>query len=296
MVVVNPHGRILAKMNNSKEIFRDLRQQITLNEDWDEIQSILYLILENVLGLSRSDIIAEKSISLTASHQKCLGEIIKRINACEPIQYILGFTYFYGRKFNVNSSVLIPRPETELLIEEVLKEVDPFAPGTVLDIGTGSGCIAITLAKELPARRVLALDVSEAALHTANENAKELNATVEFHLGNALTEKFPVYPVEILVSNPPYIASAEKKLMKENVLEYEPHLALFVEDNDPLVFYRMIAEKGFESLTTNGKVFVEINERFGEEVSELFLNAGFKQIQIIKDLQGKNRIVTALKK
>jgi release factor glutamine methyltransferase len=283
-------------MNNSKEIFRDLRQQITLKEDLDEIQSILYLILENVLGLSRADIIAGKSISLTVGHQKCLNEIIKRINASEPIQYILGFTYFYGRKFNVNSSVLIPRPETELLIEEVLKEVNPYSPGTVLDIGTGSGCIAITLAKELPAKRVLALDVSEAALRVANENAQELNAAVEFHHGNALAEKFPAQQIEILVSNPPYIASAEKKSMNKNVLEYEPHLALFVEDHDPLVFYKMLAQKGFESLLSNGRVFVEINERFGEEVSELFLNTGFKQVQIIKDLQGKNRIVTALKK
>lgn len=283
-------------MNNSKEIFRDLRQQITLKEDLDEIQSILYLILENVLGLSRADIIAEKSILVTASHQKCLSEIVKRVNACEPIQYILGFTYFYGRKFKVNSAVLIPRPETELLIEEVLKEVDPYTPGIVLDIGTGSGCIAITLAKELPAKRVLALDVSEAALLIANENAQELNAAVEFHHGNALAEKFPVQQIEILVSNPPYIASAEKKSMNKNVLEYEPHLALFVEDDDPLVFYKMIAQKGAKSLTSNGKVFVEINERFGEAVSELFLNAGFKNVQIIKDLQEKNRIVTALKK
>lgn len=296
MVIVNLHGCILAKMNNSKEIFRDLRQQITLKEDQDEIQSILYLILESVLKLSRADIIAEKSISLTVAHEKCLGEIIKRVNACEPIQYILGFTYFYGRKFKVNSSVLIPRPETELLIEEVLKEIEPYTAGTVLDIGTGSGCIAVTLAKELPAKRIVALDVSEGALRVANENAKDLNATVEFHQGNALAEKFPVQQLEILVSNPPYIALSEKKLMNKNVLEYEPHLALFVEDRDPLVFYKMIAQKGFESLTTNGKVFVEINERFGEEVSELFLNAGFKKVQIIKDLQGKNRIVTALKK
>lgn len=283
-------------MNNSKEIFRDLRQQIILKEDPDEIQSILYLIFEEVLGLSRADIFAEKSVVLTASHQKNLSEIIKRVNDSEPIQYILGFTHFYGRKFKVNSSVLIPRPETELLIEEVLKEVNPHATGTVLDIGTGSGCIAITLAKELPAKYVVALDVSEPALWVATENAQRLQATVEFFQTNALTEEFPVQQIEILVSNPPYIASSEKKSMKGNVVEYEPHLALFVGDHDPLVFYKMIAQKGFGSLTDNGKVFVEINERFGEEVSQLFLSAGFKKVQVIKDLQGKNRIVTAFKK
>ncbi len=295
MVVVNFHGCILAKMKNSKEIFRKLQQQITLKEDQDEIQSILYLIAENVLGLSRADIITEKSILITDIHQKKLSDIIKRVNVHEPIQYILGSTYFYGRKFKVTSSVLIPRPETELLIEEVLKEVDPFTPGSVLDIGTGSGCIAVTLAKELPAKRILAIDVSEDALRIGNENAQQLNASVEFYHTNALTEKFPIQQIEILVSNPPYVSLSEKKSMKENVLAYEPHLALFVPNNDPLVFYKMIAQKGYKILTGNGKVFVEINERFGEEVSAIFSDVGFKNIRIVKDLQGKNRIVTVSK-
>lgn len=283
-------------MRNSKEIFRDLMQQITLKEDQDEIQSILYLIAESELGLSRANIVSEKSILLTEIQQQKLVDIIRRVNACEPIQYILGSTYFYGRKFKVNSSVLIPRPETELLIEEVLKEVDPFTPGSILDIGTGSGCIAVTLAKELPAKRILAIDVSEEALLIANENARQLNATVEFYKTNALTEKLPIQQIDILVSNPPYVVLSEKKSMKENVLEYEPHLALFVPDNDPLVFYTIIAQKGYAILTNNGKVFVEINEQFGEEVSEVFSEAGFKNVRLVKDLQGKNRIVTASKR
>jgi len=295
MMVVNFHGCILAKMKNSKEIFRDLRQQITLKEDHDEIQSILYLIIENVLGLSRADIIAEKPVSLSDREQKKMSDVISRINAQEPVQYILGITYFYGRKFKVSPAVLIPRPETELLIDEVLKETNPFTPGTILDIGTGSGCIAITLAKELPAKRILTIDVSEDALRIANENAQQLNAAVEFHRTNALTENFPIQQIEILVSNPPYVSLSEKKSMKENVLNYEPHLALFVRDNDPLVFYKMIARKGYEALTDYGKVFVEINERFGEEVSSLFSDVGFKNIRIVKDLQGKSRIVTASK-
>lgn len=283
-------------MKNSKEIFRDLQKQITLHEDSSEIKSILFLVLESVLGLSQSDIAADRSVLFSESQQKKINEVISRINAEEPVQYILGTTYFYGRKFNVNPAVLIPRSETEVLIEEVLKEVDPFSPGTILDIGTGSGCIAITLAKELPAKRVLALDVSDSALKTAGENAQQLGASVEFLKVNVLTENLPVMPLEVLVSNPPYVTDSESHSMKKNVLDYEPHLAMFVPDHDPFVFYSTIARKGYASLTDAGKVFVEINERYGNEVADIFKDAGFKTVRIVKDLQGKNRIVSASKK
>ena len=228
--------------------------------------------------------------------KKKINEVISRINAEEPVQYILGSTYFYGRKFNVNPAVLIPRSETEILIEEVLKEIDPFSPGIILDIGTGSGCIGITLAKELPAKRVLAIDVSEGALKTASENAQQLGASVEFLKVNVLTDNLPALPLEVLVSNPPYVTDSESHTMKKNVLDYEPHLALFVPDHDPFVFYSMIARKGYASLTETGKVFVEINERYGDEVSDIFKDAGFNTIRMVKDLQGKNRIVSASKK
>lgn len=283
-------------MKNSKEIFRDLQKQITLHEDTSEIKSILFLVLESVLGLSQSDIASDRPVLVSESHQKKINEVISRINAEEPVQYILGSTYFYGRKFNVNPAVLIPRSETEILIEEVLKEIDPFSPGTILDIGTGSGCIAITLAKELPAKRVLAIDVSEGALKTASENAQQLGASVEFLKVNVLTDNLPALPLEVLVSNPPYVTDSESHTMKKNVLDYEPHLALFVPDHDPFVFYSMIARKGYASLTETGKVFVEINERYGDEVSDIFKDAGFNTIRMVKDLQGKNRIVSASKK
>jgi release factor glutamine methyltransferase len=282
-------------MKNSKEIFRDLRAQITLKEDQDEIQSILYLLMEDILGVSRAGIIAEKSISVTDSQSKKLQDAITRVNIHEPVQYILGSTYFFGRKFSVNPSVLIPRPETELLIEEVLNEVDPLVPGRILDIGTGSGCIAITLAKELPGKQVTAIDVSEKALQTARANAQALQAKVEFWQLDALAENFLLQPLEIIVSNPPYIAASEKISMKENVLNHEPHLALFVPDKDPLVFYTMIARKGFKALRENGKVLVEINERFGKEVSAIFFEAGFRNVRVVKDLQEKDRIVVASK-
>lgn len=269
--------------------------QITLKEDQSEIQSILYLLMEEVLGLSRAAIMAEKTITLNDSQIKRLQDAITRINTHEPIQYIVGSSYFFGRKFIVNPSVLIPRPETELLIEEVLNEVDPLVPGRILDIGTGSGCIAITLAKELPGKQLTAIDVSEKALQTASENAQALQAKVDFWQLDALEENFLLQPIEIIVSNPPYIAVSEKNSMKENVLNHEPHLALFVPDTDPLVFYKMIARKGFKALRENGKVLVEINERFGKEVSDIFFNAGFKNIRVVKDLQEKDRIVVASK-
>jgi len=182
-----------------------------------------------------------------------------------------------------------------LLVEEALKEIDPFTPGSILDVGTGSGCIAVTLAKELPEKKVIAIDISEAALKIAKENASAENAFVEFQLRNILTESISFQKLEMIVSNPPYIALAEKESMKRNVVEHEPHLALFVSDKDPLQFYKAIALKGYSALLTGGKVLVEINERFGKEVADVFHRAGFSHIRIIKDLQNKDRIVVAQK-
>jgi release factor glutamine methyltransferase len=281
-------------MKNSKEIFRELQQQITLKEDVDEIRSILYLVVEHELRLTREDIISEKKIDLTGSQQKKLNEIIKRINAEEPIQYIVGEAHFFGRKFNVTPAVLIPRPETELLIEEALREINFTQPGHIVDIGSGSGCIAVTLAKELPHKKVTGIDVSHEAIKIARGNALQLDAPVDFQQVDVLKD-FPFNNLEMIVSNPPYISHAERNDMKANVLKYEPHLALFVNDHDPLLFYRAIAKNGFAALLRNGKVVVEINERFGKQVGDIFKESGFKNVQIIKDLQNKDRIVIAFK-
>jgi len=281
-------------MKNSKQIFLDLRQQITLKEDEGEIQSILYLVFENQMGLSRADITSQILIPLGPEKQNKLNEIIQRINKHEPIQYILEEAYFYGRKLKVTPAVLIPRPETEALIEEAIKEIDPLTPGTILDIGTGSGCIAVTLAKELPLKKVIAVDVSKEALNVAKENTIQTNAEVEFQCVNILNE-FPFQKLEMIVSNPPYVAVSEKETMKRNVLDYEPNLALFVPDNDPLIFYKVIAQKGYGALLPNGKVVIEINERFGKEVCAVLSRAGFKDVRVLKDLQEKDRIVSAIK-
>lgn len=281
-------------MINSKDLFRDLRKRITLAQDASETESILYRVLEEVPGITRSDIISQKAVSLTAKETSALDSIINRINQNEPVQYILGKADFFGREFDVNPSVLIPRPETELLIEEVLKHATP-APGKILDIGTGSGCIATTLSCELSQKQVYGFDISEAALKTAKSNADRLNAQVTFQQVDILNEEITLNDFEFIVSNPPYVAVSERDSMHDNVLNYEPHLALFVPDNDPLIFYKVIAEKGVRALRSGGRIIVEINERFGKAVCAVFAGAGLSDVRIIKDLQNKDRIVSAVK-
>lgn len=282
-------------MINSKDLFRDLRKRITLSQEASETESMMYLILENVSGITRTEILAQKAVALTLNQTRRLADIIERVNGNEPIQYILGEAHFYGRDFGVNPSVLIPRPETELLIEEVLKTASNTS-GRILDIGTGSGCIAVTLAKELPQKDVVAVDVSKDALQTAADNAKRLGANIDFRQLDILQAEIPFQDLEFIISNPPYIAVSEKTAMNDNVLKHEPHLALFVPDNDPLIFYKVIAKKGLPALRSGGKILVEINERFGKEVCSIFTQEGFENVRLVKDLQRKDRIVSAIKR
>ena len=277
-------------MTNSKELFNELVNNVRLDDSREEIHSIIYLLLEDKLGLSKTDIMTGKEISPVV--QGYFNEIIQRINEHEPIQYILGKADFYGRQFVVNRSVLIPRPETELLVAAVIKE--NMSSPTILDIGTGSGCIAITLALEIISSKVYGVDISEDALMVAKQNANNLRAKVNFSKLDILGDTLPDQQYDIIVSNPPYIAHAEKKDMKTNVLEFEPHLALFVADHDPLIFYKMIAKKGKSYLNHGGKVFVEINERFGQNVSDVFIKEGYSLVKILKDIDNKDRIVTAV--
>ncbi len=275
-------------MINSKTLFNQLQKQIFIDEDQEEIKSILYLLFEKEFGLSRTEILAEKEIT---GNEKRFEEVIQRINNHEPIQYILGGAYFFGRNFFVNPSVLIPRPETELLVQ-LIKNEKLFAL-TILDIGTGSGCIAVSLALEIPSATVHALDVSDQALSVAKENAKRLSASVNFLQLDILTQSPSLTELDVIVSNPPYVMEKEKSEMNKNVLNYEPHLALFVTDDNPLQFYQVIAKKGKQLLKTNGKVFMEINPRFGKEVAALFNSFGYKT-EIIKDMEDKDRVVKAV--
>lgn len=275
------------KPTNSKAVFQEIKSQLTL-DDPDEVHAIALALMKKSFGLTLTDILSEKEIET-----KNFKEIIERLNQQEPLQYILGEAEFYGRKFLVNPSVLIPRPETELLVREVLNT--KLNASRILDIGTGSGCIAITLSLEIPNSKVYALDVSQNALAAANTNSTKLGAHLSFIQLDFLKDSLQLEPVDLIVSNPPYIRNSEKELMKSNVLNYEPHQALFVSDQDPLIFYKAIASKGIALLKESGKVFVEINEHFGNEVKDLFEFSGFNEVKIIKDLDGKDRIVAAHK-
>ena len=266
---------------------------LVLNESHAELQSIAYLVFENVFGLSRAQILGEKAIQVGGLNDR-LKEISKRLNHNEPIQYILGEAHFFGRQFLVNPSVLIPRPETEELVRVVLdhsKKKDPES--RIVDIGTGSGCIAISLALEMPSSEVFATDISKDALKLAMENARRLSADVHFEEHNILQNMLPL-SVDVMVSNPPYISMHERDSMPKNVLNFEPDIALFVSDDDPFIFYESLLRRAKESLLPDGLLAVEINERYGREIPGLFRKHDFRSVEMVQDVFGKNRIVKGI--
>lgn len=256
-----------------------------------EAQSLIYWLFEHHLGLRRVDMAG----FLDENHlpQNFYSDL-ERLKMGEPIQYILGKAPFYGHEFYVSPATLIPRNETEELVHLILKE-NKSAGLKVLDIGTGTGCIPISLALEMAGPEVYGLDVSPEALDIARKNAKFLRANVTFLQADILKEIPSVKDVDILVSNPPYIPEAEKAEMHRNVLDFEPALALFVSNEDPLIFYRVIAEKGLDILKMDGKLYFEINENFGNAVLNLLMKLGYRNPEIIKDLNGKDRIVKAIR-
>lgn len=276
---------------NAKALFDRIVKEITLPESRDEIQGIAFLLMEKLYSIDRTDILAGREIDEIQEAE--VGSLLQRINRQEPIQYIIEEAHFYGRNFFVNPSVLIPRPETEQLIQLVVQDFSGKENTFLLDIGTGSGCIAVTLAKELPKTQVFALDISTEALAVAKRNADQLEATVLFDELDALSVTLPHRNLSAIVSNPPYVMLSEKEKMHVNVLAHEPHLALFVPDEDALIFYKAIAEQAKHILHTKGKIFVEINEQLATGVSQVFKAAGFANTEIIKDIFGKDRIVTA---
>jgi len=289
-------------MKNSKALFQEITAGIKLKESPDEIQSIVYLLVETILGIGKTDILAGKIISVSGASIHALQKAVDRINDHEPVQYVLGEAYFFGRKFQVNASVLIPRPETEELVRAVLDFKAQLhalnvsrPPLRILDIGTGSGCIPITLFQEVEAAEVFATDVSNAALSVARSNADFHQAKITFIEHNIFEEELPVKNLDVIVSNPPYVTLKEKSGMNPNVADYEPHLALFVPDDDPLVFYNEILRKARGTLKASGFLAVEINEQFGHQVVQLFIQEGFKEVAVVNDIAGKQRIVRGLK-
>lgn len=260
-----------------------------------EIQSIFSLIAED-LDFSPTYLILHKDDELSDTQKNFFEQCLQRLATAEPVQYIRGKADFYDLQFFVNPSVLIPRQETEELVNVILQENRNNIP-KIIDLGTGSGCIAITLAKHLSNAKVSAVDVSEQALQTAKSNALKNEVSVDFYLGDMQDEVFmsQFHKFDIIVSNPPYVCHSEKNEMCQNVLHYEPHLALFVEDTNPLQFYRAIARFASEHLAENGTVYCEINETLGKETKLLFESFGFSKCEVRKDLFGKDRIVKVKK-
>lgn len=264
------------------------------NYDDREAANIADWVLEYITGKKKIDHLINAQALLPADQLIKLTTLLDELAVNRPVQYVLGEAWFAGMKFFVNESVLIPRPETEELVEWIVEESQKSKVKSqkLLDIGTGSGCIAISLKKKLPDVEVSAIDVSEAALTVAKQNALSVDAVIEFSQLNFLEEKnwklLPVY--DIIVSNPPYIKQSEESSMAANVLAFEPALALFVPDNDALLFYRKIALFGKDHLSENGNIFLEINEALGKEVVTLYEEAGYT-CELRKDLQGKDRMV-----
>lgn len=260
-----------------------------------EISGIVRLIMERICHIPPYRFLSGKDILLPESEKERIREITEHIKQMEPIQYIIGIADFYSLEFEVNPAVLIPRPETEELVEHIIHDTGNRAV-SILDVGTGSGCIAVTLAKQLNRAKVSAADISSEALSTARRNAGKNGVDVSFFGTDILREQAAAdIPgrFDIIVSNPPYIKEEEKKDMERNVLDYEPHLALFVPDEDPLLFYRAIARFGIKKLNAGGHLYFEINARCGAETAGMLCDEGYKEITLIKDLSGKDRILKA---
>ena len=278
-----------------------LRNELKIMYEEREAAQISAMIMEKITGLNRMGRLVKKEDPLVVQQLHLLTSYHHRLMQHEPVQYILGEVYFYGLKLFVDNAVLIPRPETEELVDWIVKDVKNKMHKSdtlkVIDIGTGSGCIALAIKKALPFAEVWGCDNSNEALNIARRNGAENNVRVDFapldFLNEAQQAQLPT--VDIIVSNPPYIPEKDKINMHKNVLEHEPHTALFVPDNNPLIFYSALASFSKIHLADNGALYVEIHEDLGGEVESLFTTNGFKKVEIKKDMQGKDRMIKAQK-
>ena len=263
----------------------------------EEIQSFFSILSEKYLGKTRLELALNHEMTVSETVSEKYMKAIRRLKQFEPIQYIIGETEFYGLRFKVNKHTLIPRPETEELVDWILKEsrTQHSAPNTVLDIGTGSGCIAISMAKNLPESKVIAIDVSEEALHIAKQNASLNEVQVDFIQLDILKATKLSGEIDTIVSNPPYVRNSEKSKMQSNVLVHEPDAALFVSDEDPLLFYRKIAGLAQRYLTPIGSLYFEINEYLSEDMILMLKGIGFGNVLVKKDFFGKDRMIKCTK-
>jgi release factor glutamine methyltransferase len=280
-----------AASNSIKDIQKYFQDKLQNVLDVSTIQTYFYWCAEFFLQLKKIDIKLNPNYLLSESEILKFHYAAKKIAQNTPIQYVVGKTSFYNQEFFVNDHVLIPRPETEELVDWVIKD---HPKGNVLDIGTGSGCIAVSLAKFLPECKVYGLDISSKALQLAKKNAISCGVSVSFfnldilndNLAKSITQK-----MNVIVSNPPYIPQKDKKIMEPNVLEHEPHIALFVSDENPFIFYQKIIQEAKNILNKKGLLYFEIHEEYAEEIKEIALVNGFISVEIRKDLQGKNRML-----
>ena len=268
-------------------------QELTPIYGMDEADSFFYLILDAKHQLKRVDLALQPDLVFSITELEAWNLILDQLKKEIPVQYLLGTTHFYGLEFEVNPNVLIPRPETEELVEWIVQQSTiNHQPTTIkiLDIGTGSGCIAISLAKNLPNSEVFALDVSEQALATAQRNAESNQVAIQFIHQSILETEDLGHQFDIIVSNPPYVRDLEKQEIKKNVLDNEPHLALFVADNDALLFYRKIAQLAQKNLSPTGQLYFEINQYLGQEMVALLKEMNFQNTELRKDVYGNDRM------
>jgi release factor glutamine methyltransferase len=268
------------------------REELKNQFELSELYQILQITFTHYFSLEKADLILNKEDFFLESDFDKLKTIISELKTNKPLAQIIGEWEFFDLTFKVTESTLIPRPETEELVQLIIDENNNQKELSILDIGTGSGCIAISLKNNLPNTNVTAYDISDAALSVASENAISNNVSVGFKKVDILNADNQKINFDVIVSNPPYITVKEKKLMHENVLAFEPHLALFVDNETPLVFYISIANFAIEHLNKGGKLYFEINEYYGVEVKEMLQKKGFKKVNIVKDINDKDRIVS----
>jgi len=259
-----------------------------------EVSSFFYILADYYLGYSKTDVLLGMKNNLSESELLKFHYAIKDLKKQKPIQFITGVQYFYENEFKVTEHTLIPRPETEELVDLIVKD-NPNFEGTILDIGTGTGAIAISLDLKLSNSKVTAFDVSKEALVTAKLNNDDLKAKVDFELQDILNPNYTGEEFDIIVSNPPYVLNSEKLEMQSNVLDFEPHLALFVADKEPLLFYNAIIDFSKNNLKIGGKLYFEINEKYGKETVEQMNLNGFTSVVLLKDMNNKDRMVKGIK-
>ncbi|MEQ9373617.1 MAG: peptide chain release factor N(5)-glutamine methyltransferase [Imperialibacter sp.] len=278
-------------ITSADKLFTEVANQLILIYGANEAQSITDYLLEGTLAVTAKERLAKKPLELSDFDLDVLEEAVKRLKNEEPVQHVVGYGWFYGRKFQVNKEVLIPRPETEELVHWIVNSHEKPDRAKLLDIGTGSGCIPISAKLEMPTFQCEGWDVSEPALAVARKNASKLGAEIQFKHANILEAMIDKGAFNIIVSNPPYVRHSEKPLMGKNVLAFDPSLALFVGDDDPLIFYRKIAGLARTGLKNGGWLYFEINEAFGKEMKDLLDSLSYSNIELRQDINGKDRMI-----